>query len=49
MSAYSKVSHRLEVWNSRGGWKKHQELIVLGVGIIGGFKKTEKRNNPGVG
>ena len=25
---YSKVSNRCGLWNSRGGWKKYQRLIV---------------------
>ena len=24
------------MWNSRGGWEKFQNLIVRGVGIVGG-------------
>ena len=25
---YSKISNRCGLWNSRGGWKKYQRLIV---------------------
>ena len=37
---YSQVSNRRGVWNSRGGWKKCQKLIVRGVGIAGGGWKN---------
>ena len=43
---YSKVSNRRGVWNSRGGWKKYQKLIVGGGG---GGEKTENFNNRGGG
>ena len=35
---YSKVSNRRGLWNSRGGWKKSQKLIVSGEG---GWKKLK--------
>ena len=34
------------MWNSRGGWKKYQKLIVGGkVGIVGGLEKTKNFNS----
>ena len=34
LKAYSQVSNRRGVWNSRGGWKKYRKLTVSGVGKI---------------
>ena len=36
---YPKVSNRRRVWNSRGGWKKYQKIIVRGL------EKTESFNS----
>ena len=50
LNTYSKVSNSQGVWNSRGGWKKYQKLIVEGggaVGIVGGLRKTENLNRQG--
>ena len=49
MAAYSGVSNRRGVWNSRGRWKKYQKPIVEEVGIVRGLEKTEKFNTRGGG
>ena len=43
ITSYFKVSNGLCVWNSRGGWKKYQKLIVGGGGggTVGGGKYWE--------
>ena len=47
MAAYSGVSNRRGMWNSRGRWKKYQKLIVEEVGIVRGLEKTENFNTRG--
>ena len=42
---YCKVSNRRGKWNSRGGWKKYQKLIVQVVAIVEGWSEENENFN----
>ena len=49
LRTYSKVSNRRVVQNSRGGWKKYQNEMTGGVGLVREVEKIESFNTQGVG